>query len=320
MSAAAELSAVVKQYPGFRLGPVQLTIEGGRALALIGPNGAGKTTLMEILAGMLTPTSGTVQILGHRVGGSSGAGWKAEVGYASEQQPFYERWSVDRNLRFLAGFFPRWSFELQSELVRRFHLPLEKKVKALSKGNRVKLSLVAALARRPRLLLLDEPTAGLDPLVRAEVLDTLWELLEAQAPTILYSTHILPDVGRLADELAFIKDGQIVLRVACDDLERSWRSLTFRLEPQRVSDAARRLLLDHRTQGSLNRAVTYDYQRVADQLRALGAAQLDAMVMPLEEIAVHVLRASPGELAVWRSNSPLGGPDAHTWRQHVAGG
>ena len=290
MSAVARLSKVEKRYPDFVLGPLDLELEPGRVRALIGPNGAGKSTAMDVLAGLRRPSAGAVQMFGQPTGGRD-VRWKAEVGYASEQQPFYENWTAGRNLGFLARFFPNWSSELQAALAARFDLPLARKVKDLSKGNRVKLALVAALARRPRLLLLDEPTAGLDPIVRTEVLDTLAEFLAEYELTILYSTHILSDLGRLADDLTFVRGGRVVLECQRHELEDAWRRLTFRHEAAALPEATGRLLLGHESRGSLHAAVTYDSPRALDQLRALGATQIEAQRLTLDEIAVQVLRS-----------------------------
>lgn len=291
MTVAASLQAVEKHYPEFSLGPISFDLEPGKVRALIGPNGAGKTTAMDVLAGLSRPATGTVTIRGHKAHFGDPE-WKAQVGYASEQQPFFENWTARRNLTFLASYFPSWSGEAQDALAERFELPLTRRVKELSKGNRVKLALVAALARRPRVLLLDEPTAGLDPLVRTELLDVLHEYLEDGGPAILYSTHILSDLGRLADDLTFIRDGKVVLDNQRHELEEGWRRLTFRHEAARLPVATGELLLDHRTQGTLHAAATPDYQRAVDQLRALGATNIEAQRMPLEEVAVHVLRGA----------------------------
>ena len=291
MTVAASLRAVEKRYPDFHLGPISFGLAPGRVRALIGPNGAGKSTAMDVLAGLSRPSAGAVSVGGREVGFGDPE-WKAEVGYASEQQPFYENWSAQRNLAFLASFYPSWSLDAQDRLTRRFELPLTKKVKELSKGNRVKMALIAALARRPRVLLLDEPTAGLDPLVRSELLDVLHEYLEDGGPAILYSTHILSDLGRLADDLTFIRNGTIVLDSQRHELEEGWRRLTFRHAGVSLPAVTGALLLDHRTQGSLHAAATPDFERAVDQLRALGATNIEAQRMPLEEVAVHVLRGA----------------------------
>jgi ABC-2 type transport system ATP-binding protein len=288
---AFELHNIEKHYPGFKLGPLSLAAEPGTVLALIGPNGAGKTTLMDLLAGVLRPARGQVALFGRAVDANA-ADAKNAIGYASEQQAFYENWTGAANLRFLAGFFPDWSQTRQQQLVDRFELPLDKKVKALSKGNRTKLSLVAALARQPRLLLLDEPTAGLDPLVRAELLDTLWELIETGEHTIFYSTHILSDVSRLADNLAFIRNGQLLFRSGRDELERDWRQLSLRMPTGTLPAAVTQTLISYRVQGELHQAVSSDFERTSDQLRALGVTQIEASLLSLEDISVHILRSS----------------------------
>ena len=289
MKAAIELSGLEQHYPGFSLGPLDLRVEAGRALALIGPNGAGKTTLMDLLAGVSRPAAGRVQVLGRRQSPLD-AERNVAVGYATDSQPFYENWTGRKNLEFITSFHPAWSAEFQAQLVQRLELQLDKKVSALSRGNRVKLALVAALAKRPQLLLLDEPTSGLDPLVRSEVLDVLFEYLGADSPTLVYSTHILSDVSRLADELAFIRNGQLILQADRDDLEAGWRRLSFRMDGQPLPAASAGLLRDHEVQGSLHKAVTSDFARVEDQLRALGASQLTASRLSLEEISVQVLK------------------------------
>lgn len=291
MTPAIDLRAVCKQFPGFQLGPINLSVATGRAMALIGPNGAGNTTLMNLLAGASRPGAGKVKVLG-RQQGRDNAGQNTDIGYASDGQPFFENWTGRRNLAFLAGFYPNWSPDLQTHLVSRLEVQLDKKVSTLSRGNRVKLALVSALARRPQLLLLDEPTAGLDPLVRSEVLDVLFEYLGDDGPTLVYSTHILSDVSRLADELTFIRNGKLILQTTRDDLEESWRRLTFRYGGATLPPATAQLLTEHKVQGSMHRALTSDFGRVEDQLRALGAGQVDATRMSLEEISVQVLKAA----------------------------
>jgi len=171
--------------------------------------------------------------------------------------------------------------------LERFGLQLGKKVSALSRGGRAKLALVGALAHSPRLLLLDEPTAGLDPVVRAEVLDVLWEILEDGDKSILYSTHVLSDISRLADEIVFLREGRIVRRDAKDALTDAWRRLSFRLEGEMPSiDGVRR----HRRSGGEHQLVTPDAESTLAHLRELGASRIQEARMTIDEIAVEILR------------------------------
>ncbi len=203
-------------------------------LALVGPNGAGKTTTLNCMAGLMVPDEGGTEVYGSPVHPTR-TEYRREVGYVGEESGFFQRWTAGRNLDFLAKLMPDWSNDRARRLCGTHRAtPRYKPVSKLSRGNRTKLALVAALAHGPRLLLLDEPTAGLDPVVRAEVLDVLWEITEDGEHAVLYSTHVLSDINRLADELAFLRDGQIVLRTGRDELSESWRRVSFRLQDEDV--------------------------------------------------------------------------------------
>jgi len=213
--------------------------------------------------------------------------WKLDIGYVGDIQVFYERWTGQQNLAFLSQFYPNWSNERARELAIRFNLPLYKRAKDLSTGNRVKLSLVAALAHSPRLLLLDEPTSGIDPVVRSEVLDVLFEILETGERAIFYATHILPEISRLADELAFIDDGMVWLRTPKEDLTESWRKITFLLA---VNDIELKSTVSHRREGPNHQIVSTDFEATLQNLRELGARNIQESRMTIEEIAVEILK------------------------------
>jgi ABC-2 type transport system ATP-binding protein len=198
MEKAFQYKDMIKTFPGFKLGPLNLELEPGTVLGLIGPNGAGKTTSLQCLVGLLRADSGEMRIFGCP-NDLNWPAWKRDIGYVGDIPVFYERWTGHQNLRFISQFYPNWSDEKAAELANRFQLPLDKRAKDLSTGNRVKLSLISAMAHSPRLLLLDEPTSGIDPVVRTEVLDVLFEVLETGERAIFYTTHILPEISRLAD-------------------------------------------------------------------------------------------------------------------------
>ena len=219
MSAAVEYRGVVKSFPGFTLGPLDFELTRGTVVALVGPNGAGKTTALKCLVGLIQPDEGTIAVDGRRI---NDALWKRALGYVGEEHAFFDNWSGERNLGFLSTFYPAWSDARAGELAERFGLRLDQPVKSLSRGDRAKLSLVSALAHSPRLLVLDEPTAGLDPVVRADFLETLWELQEDEERTILYSTHITSDLERTADFVTFLQDGRVVFSRPKDEVVGNW--------------------------------------------------------------------------------------------------
>ncbi|MGE5236776.1 MAG: ABC transporter ATP-binding protein [Acidobacteriota bacterium] len=285
-SPAFALMGVVKRYPGFTLGPVDLTLEPGTVLGFVGPNGSGKTTTLNCLAGLVVPEEGSAEIFGRPVDHRAPA-WKADVGIVGEAHGFYRSWTAEENLRFLSRFMSGWSEQRTRGLAARLGLPLATKVDRLSKGQLAKLALVAALGHGPRLLLLDEPTAGLDPVVRAEVLDVLWEVLEDGEHAIFYSTHVLSDIGRLADELVFLREGRVLLRSTKDDLTERWRRISFRLADADVTvDGA----VEYRRVRAEHQVVSADGEATLDRLRALGAQAIEQSAMSIDEIAVAILK------------------------------
>ena len=285
-AAAARLTGLTKCFPGFQLGPLDLTLEPGTVLALVGPNGAGKTTTLNCMAGLLAPDEGGTEVYGNPVHPAR-TEYRRDVGYVGEESGFFQRWTAGRNLEFLAKQLPGWSSDRARRLTERLALPLDKSVSKLSRGNRTKLALVAALAHGPRLLLLDEPTAGLDPVVRSEVLDVLWEITEDGEHAVLYSTHVLSDINRLADELAFLRDGELVLRTGRDELSESWRRVSFRLQDEEVELPG---VVEQRRVRAEHQVITQDAPATLQQLSELGAEAVEVARMSIDEIAVQILK------------------------------
>jgi ABC-2 type transport system ATP-binding protein len=285
---AFALSGVVKRYPGFTLGPLDLVLQPGTVLGFVGPNGSGKTTTINCIAGLVIPDEGTVEVSGQRVSHRAPA-WKADIGMVGEAHGFYRGWTVEENLRFLSRFYPGWSDQRVTRLANRLGLPLDRKkcVCNLSKGQLAKLAIVAALGHGPRLLLLDEPTGGLDPVVRAEVLDVLWEVLEDGEHAIFYSTHVLSDISRLADELVFLREGRVLLRSPKDQLTERWRRISFRLADADVTVAS---AIEYRRVRAEHQVVSDDAEATLAQLRELGAESVEQSRMTIDEIAVAILK------------------------------
>ncbi len=182
-----------------------LSLPAGRIVGLLGPNGSGKTTLIKMAAGLLRPSSGVIRILGLEPSAET----KATVAYLPERNALPEQMKVAEVLTFLADMFADFDTERAKAMLADLKVPLDKKVRHLSKGMKEKVQLIAVMCRKARLYLLDEPIGGVDPATRDYVLDTI---IKAHAPnsTILISTHLIADVESILDDFLFMKDGKII--------------------------------------------------------------------------------------------------------------
>ena len=198
------------RYPRFTLGPVSFAIGGGETVALLGANAAGKTTLLRAVTGRLREREGSVLISGQDPLQAPPA-WRARLGFAAEKPPVDAALRVREWFAFLADCYATWDVDYQHELTRRLGLDDSERVGALSRGTAVKAAYIGAEAYRPDLLVLDEPTNGLDPVVRIEILSLLRECFTA-APhrALLFSSHLLEDVEALCDRALLLRDGQLV--------------------------------------------------------------------------------------------------------------
>jgi len=206
------------RYPKFFLQPLDLEFSLGERIAIVGANGAGKSTMLRAIGGRWREYQGRVEIGGREVR-SQLPGIRAEIGFLPER-PLGLGWmTVGDHLDFLSAFFPTWDVGYQEELLRRLALPTDRKLGNLSKGMAVKLALVAAEAHRPSLLILDEPTSGIDPLMRGELIDLVKEAAPAGGDRlVLFSSHILEDVERIADRVILLREGKLINDLAVDDL------------------------------------------------------------------------------------------------------
>lgn len=223
---AVECNGISKHYPHFQLKNVDLSFEQGTVMGLVGPNGAGKSTILRIVMGLLKPDNGSVRVLGHSMPVDQIPA-KRNIGFIAEDMRLYESETIAFHMDFIKSIFDSWDDEYASTLLHRFDLNKEQKVKGLSHGQRVKATLLLALARRPKLLVFDEPTTGLDPAVRKEVLDEMMNALEDETRSILFSSHNTLDVEQISDYITFIYGGRIIESLNKEDFLDGWRRLRF---------------------------------------------------------------------------------------------
>ena len=206
------------------LDSVSLSLPRGAVYGLVGANGAGKTTLIRHILGLLRAESGSVRVFGLDPVADPVA-VLSRIGYLSEENDLPGWMRVDELIRYTSAFYPKWENDYAEELRRTFALEAAAKIKDLSKGQKARAGLLIALAHRPELLVLDEPSSGLDPLVRRDILGAVIRTIADEGRTVLFSSHLLEEVEQVADHVTMISYGRIVLSAPLDAIKESHRSL-----------------------------------------------------------------------------------------------
>lgn len=216
-----EVKSIEKKYKTFTLGPLDLTLPAGTILGLIGRNGSGKTTTLKAILNMINLDGGSINVFGldHRENEQQ---IKQRIGFVPDECALPPTLNAGQVDKFLSPLFPQWDSAWYGELTERFSIPMKQKIKEFSKGMRMKLMIACALAHRPDLLILDEATSGLDPVVRNEILDLLREYLMDGERGIILSSHITSDLEKTADRIAFIDRGEIRLAMYMDDIQNDY--------------------------------------------------------------------------------------------------
>lgn len=211
---ALEIRGLTKHYKGFTLGPLDLTVPGGTICGLVGENGAGKSTTMKLILGVCEADSGSVTVLGRDNHAEAFIRTKADLGVVLDDPGIPQCLTALQVGKIMAGIYPNWDADAYAELCRKFALPTNKKFKDYSRGMKMKQGLAVALAHHPKLLLLDEATSGLDPVVRDELIDMLLDFARDEDHAVLVSSHIVSDLEKLCDTIAFLHKGKLLL---CED-------------------------------------------------------------------------------------------------------
>jgi ABC-2 type transport system ATP-binding protein len=275
---------------------IDLAVERGSIHGFLGRNGSGKTTTIKMLLGLTYPTSGEARVFGLRPGDrKEGVRIRERVGFVSEDKGLYDYAKVEQMISFTRSFFPDWDRKMEGRLIELFELPLRRSVKKLSKGMRTKLALLLALPRRADLLVLDEPTEGLDPAITEDTLQTLVGMA-ADGTTIFFSSHRLGEVEQIADQISIIERGRVVVEGALDELKENYRRIHMVFEreaPEQelVAAGAARFRRDAR---SLTVFADRDVETIVDQAYLHNAVSVDVAPVTLKEIFLECARRETG--------------------------
>jgi ABC-2 type transport system ATP-binding protein len=224
MTAALEAVGLGKRYGRrWALTDCSLSVPAGRVVGLVGPNGAGKTTLLHLAVGLLEPSAGSISVLGDRAG--SDPALLARIGFLAQDSPTYARLTVGQHLRMGEWLNPSWDAAFANQRVEELRLDGRQRAGTLSGGQRAQLALTLAVAKRPELLVLDEPVASLDPLARRDFLQTLMEVVAAKGVSVVLSSHLVADLERVCDYLVVLVAGRVALAGEVDELLASHHRL-----------------------------------------------------------------------------------------------
>jgi ABC-2 type transport system ATP-binding protein len=283
---AIELDHLQKRWGEFALGPLTFAVPRGAIYALIGPNGAGKTTTLDLLMGMGEPDRGEIRMLGLTLPRDE-IEIKRRTAYVSPDTSYQAWGSVGRAIDFVRGFYPDWDDAHCARLLKEFGLKREEKVSALSFGARTKLSLVMALSREADLLLLDEPTIGLDAGARHQLFAELLAFMRDEERTILISSHQLADIERFADHCAIIDKGQLLIAGRMDELVGRFSQVDVRLARDPAGLVGVRVL---EREGDRARLLVDRAEAASQALAAIEAEVINEVPMTLEELFLALVR------------------------------
>jgi len=290
-----ETADLRKQYGDVEaLRGLSLQVPAGSICGFLGRNGAGKTTTIKVLLGMARPTSGSAVVFGLPADEQKASvDIRRRTGFVSDEKDLYDSMTVEEMIRFTAPFFPRWRGDLEQRYLRRFELPPDRKVKALSRGMRTKLALLLALCRGAELLILDEPTSGLDPAMTEEALQALVTHVAGEEMTVFFSSHQIAEVDQIADHVAIIDRGRVVLAGALDDFRENFRRIQLVFDGD-APDAAFRgtgVARVRRKGRVLTVLASARAEAILDEARALNPVSVDVVPVTLKEIFLETVSA-----------------------------
>ncbi len=273
---------------------LNLSVESNSITAFLGKNGAGKSTTIKILLGMVRPSSGEGTVLGKRItNAEQNRAMRQRVAYVAEDKPLYGYMTVEQTMRFASSFYTDWHTDSARRLLNEYKLPPQRKIKTLSKGMRTKLALLLAFARRPELLILDEPSEGLDPVG----IENLLQILVARAAegvTIFFSSHQIAEVERVADHVCILDNGRLLVDAPLDQLRQCYRriDLVFATMPPesefRITGVER-----IQTQGyQMSVFASRNAEAVIERARNLEAVSVEVAPVGLRDIFLETVKGN----------------------------
>ncbi len=275
----------------FEIRDLALRVREGSIYGFLGPNGSGKTTTIRLLLGMLRPIKGTISVLGRKVPEEM-ARIMAQTGYVPERPHLYPYLTLEQAIRFHAAFYEGFDLPYAGELRRSFGLPLAQKLSHLSKGEMGKLHMLLVLAQRPKLLVLDEPTDGLDPVVRRDVLSALLDFCSQGSATVFISSHLVHELERICDWVGVLDDGKLVVELPMQSFKSGIKRIRVAHAPSLVGDTPF-VLLQREPVGLEQVWVVRGWQPPMVQwFEGAGATVREVVDLDLEEGFVELLRSS----------------------------
>lgn len=272
---AIEIKNLSKEYKGFRLDNISLTLPCGCIMGLVGENGAGKSTTIKLILDMIKKSSGEIKLLGK----SNTAYSKEDIGVVMEENGLPESFNAKEIHSVFKHIYQQWSEKAYFSYLNKFNIPLNKKIKAFSKGMKMKLYIAVALSHNAKLLILDEATSGLDPVVRDEILDIFYDFTRDENHSILISSHIVSDLEKLCDYIAFMHKGKLILCEEKDELLNHYS--VIQCDERTLSAISNKDIISIRKSDFTIRAVVKN---------SAVTKEMNAMPINLEDLFVYMIR------------------------------
>jgi ABC-2 type transport system ATP-binding protein len=285
MNDVLEIKNVRKNYKLFSLEDINFSLKKGYIMGFIGPNGAGKSTTIKLIMNLVKKDSGTIKLFGmdHITKEKE---IKSRIGFVYDENYYYEELTVKEMKSIIAPFYKNWDNTVFNKYLKEFDLPAGKKIKELSKGMKMKFSLAIALSHRAELIIMDEPTAGLDPVFRSELLDILYNIIQDETVSIFFSTHITTDLEKIADYITFINKGRIVFSEEKDKV----------LEDYAIIKGGKELLdRDTKREFVSVRENNYGFEALTNNLQRVKGLFKNSILIEkptLEDIMVYTVRGN----------------------------